>query len=129
MDKLLAGRRVLVIEDEMLVLMDNEDMLADLGCESVTAAATNDKAVALVEGQVFDIAMLDMNLNGHSSRPVADPSLRVRCRFSFRLATALKQCGKISASTPYFGNRSPKKRSHVCSHNCSLVKRLILATR
>ena len=33
MNKLLSGRRVLVVEDEMLVLMIIEDMLADLGCE------------------------------------------------------------------------------------------------
>jgi hypothetical protein len=31
MDKLLSGRRVLVVEDEMLVLIMIEDMLADLG--------------------------------------------------------------------------------------------------
>ncbi len=35
-EKLLSGRRILVVEDEMLVLMNVEDMLADLGCESVT---------------------------------------------------------------------------------------------
>ena len=39
-NKLLAGRRVLVVEDELLVLMMIEDILADLGCESVVAAAT-----------------------------------------------------------------------------------------
>ena len=39
-EKLLSGRRILVVEDEMLVLMSIEDMLADLGCESVAAAAT-----------------------------------------------------------------------------------------
>jgi len=39
MNKLLSGRRVLVVEDEMMVLMMIEDMLADLGCESVSAAA------------------------------------------------------------------------------------------
>ena len=33
MDKLLSGRRVLVVEDEMLVLIMIEDMLADLGCK------------------------------------------------------------------------------------------------
>ena len=56
----------------MMVLMMIEDMLADLGCESVTAAATVDRALALIEAQVFDAAMLDMNLNGNQSRPVAD---------------------------------------------------------
>lgn len=72
MDKLLSGRRVLVVEDELLVLMMIEDMLADLGCESVTAAATVDKALALIDAQLFDAAMLDMNLNGNSSHSVAE---------------------------------------------------------
>jgi DNA-binding NtrC family response regulator len=72
MDKLLSGRRVLVVEDEMLVLLSIEDMLADLGCDSVSAAANVDQAVALIDAQVFDAAMLDMNLNGHKSHFVAD---------------------------------------------------------
>ena len=72
MDKLLTGHRVLVVEDEMLVLMMIEDMLADLGCESVTTAASVDQAVALIDGQVFEAAMLDMNLNGNDSHAVAD---------------------------------------------------------
>ena len=72
MDNLLSGRRVLVVEDEMLILMMIETMLADLGCESVTAAATVDQAITLIKGQVFDAAMLDVNLKGNNSRPVAD---------------------------------------------------------
>ena len=71
MDKLLSGRRVLVVEDEMLLLMMAEDMLADLGCEAVTSAASVDQALALIDAQVFDAAMLDMNLNGHKSHAVA----------------------------------------------------------
>ena len=51
----------------MLVLIMIEDMLADLGCKSVTSAATVDKALALINAQVFDVAMLDMNLNGNDS--------------------------------------------------------------
>ncbi|MGA7993832.1 MAG: response regulator [Bradyrhizobium sp.] len=72
MDKLLSGRRVLVVEDEMLVLIMIEDMLADLGCQSVTSAATVDKALTLINAQAFDVALLDMNLNGTDSHPVAD---------------------------------------------------------
>ena len=72
MDKLLSGRRVLVVEDEMMVLMMIEDMLADLGCESVTAAATTDQAIALIDAQAFDAAMLDMNLNGTRNNSIAD---------------------------------------------------------
>lgn len=72
MDKLLSGRSVLVVEDEMLLAMMIADMLGDLGCTSVAIAATIDQAVALIEGQIFDAAMLDMNLQGHHSLPVAN---------------------------------------------------------
>jgi CheY-like chemotaxis protein len=71
-DKSLSGRRVLVVEDEMMVLLLIEDMLSELGCESVTTAATVDQALALMDGRVFDVAMLDVNLNGQKSYPVAD---------------------------------------------------------
>ena len=82
-DNVLSGRRVLVVEDEMLVLMNIEDMLADLGCESVTAAATVDQAMALIEAQVFDAAMLDMNLNGTKSFPIADKLAALGVPFVF----------------------------------------------
>lgn len=71
-DRFLSGRAVLVVEDEMLVLMTIESMLGDLGCESVTASATAAKAVELTKSKVFDLAMLDLNLNGHQSYAVAD---------------------------------------------------------
>jgi len=71
-NKLLSGCRVLVVEDEMLVLMNIEFMLADLGCECVTAAATVDQALAQVESHDFDVAVVDVNLNGRESYPVAD---------------------------------------------------------
>ena len=72
MSKLLTSLRILVVEDEMLVLMETEDMLADLGCEAVVAAATNEQAIAAIEAQHFDVALLDLNLNGVRSYPVAD---------------------------------------------------------
>ena len=72
MRKVLAGKRILVIEDEMLVLMETENQLADLGCDAVVAAATNEQAIALIGSQHFDAALLDLNLNGVRSYPVAD---------------------------------------------------------
>ena len=68
---LLSGKRVLVVEDEMLVLMAIEDMLADLGCTSITAAANVEKALELVATQAIDLALLDVNLNGQQSYPIA----------------------------------------------------------
>ncbi|MEO7655294.1 MAG: response regulator [Sphingomicrobium sp.] len=70
-DQLLSGRHVLVIEDEMLVLMVIEDMLSDLGCTSITVAGNIEKALELIASQSFDLATLDVNLNGRRSHPIA----------------------------------------------------------
>ena len=100
-EKLLSGRRILVVEDEMLVLMSIEDMLADLGCESVTAAATVDQAVALIDAQVFDAAMLDMNLNGTKSFPVADKLAELGVPFIFATGySAPRHEGRLRRPAP-----------------------------
>ena len=83
MSKVLTGQRILVVEDEMLVLMETEDMLADLGCDFVIAAATNEQALALIEAQHFDAALLDLNLNGVRSYPVADALAASGVPFAF----------------------------------------------
>ena len=56
----------------MLVLMLAEDMLADHGCTSVKAAASVEHALELIGANDFDVAMLDMNLNGDRTHAVAD---------------------------------------------------------
>jgi len=84
MDKnLLSGKRVLVVEDEMLVLMAIEDMLADLGCTSISVAGNLDKALALIEVERFDIATLDINLNGQRSYTVAEALSNAGVPFAF----------------------------------------------
>lgn len=72
MTGLLAGRRMLVVEDEMLVLMNIEMELEDLGCSAIDAAASVAEALALLGKHGFDAAMLDVNLGGEKSYPVAD---------------------------------------------------------
>jgi CheY-like chemotaxis protein len=72
MNKPLTGCRILVVEDEMLLSLTLKDMLVDLGCSSVTATETTEKALSLIAGKTFDAAVLDMNLKGESSRSVAE---------------------------------------------------------
>ena len=72
MSDLLASRRVLVVEDEMLIVIMIEDMLGDLGCQAIATAATVKQAMALIDEQRFDVAMLDMNLNGDDTYEVAE---------------------------------------------------------
>jgi CheY-like chemotaxis protein len=68
----LTGRRVLVVEDEVLVGMLIEEMLLDLGYEIAALSTHLDEALTLARTAAFDIALLDINLNGRQSFPVAD---------------------------------------------------------
>ena len=49
-----------------------EDMLADLGCEVVGPASSVNQALAMIDAEAIDAAVLDVNLNGQMSYPVAD---------------------------------------------------------
>jgi len=68
----LAGLRVLVVEDEMMVSMLIEDMLADLGCAVVGPASRLDEAIELMNTSELDCAVLDVNLGGQPIFPLAD---------------------------------------------------------
>lgn len=68
----LSGLRVLVVEDEILVAWLLGDMLAELGCVVVGPAARVNQALAMVEAEAIDAAVIDLNLNGQRSYPIAD---------------------------------------------------------
>jgi len=87
----LAGLRVLVVEDEMMVSMLIEDMLTDLGCAIVGPASRLDEAMELARATEFDCAVLDVNLGGQPIFPVAD-LLRERGR-PFAFATGYGDAG------------------------------------
>jgi CheY-like chemotaxis protein len=73
MTGLLAGRRVLVLEDEPLIAMLLVDMLETAGCEVVGPAHDAEQALKLVAEKSIDLAVLDVNLgSGTTSAPVAD---------------------------------------------------------
>ena len=67
----LAGLRILVVEDEMLVCMDIEEMLSEFGCIVVGTAARVSDALDIVERSEIDAAILDLNLGREKSYPVA----------------------------------------------------------
>ena len=69
----LAGRRILVVEDEMMIAMLVEDMLTELGCSVVGPAHALAEALALAQSEPgLDAALLDVNLAGQPVFPVAD---------------------------------------------------------
>jgi CheY-like chemotaxis protein len=69
---MLAGLRILVVEDDAMLAMALELTLSDLGCEVVGLASNLADAVPLAREAAIDGAVLDVNLAGEKVYPVAD---------------------------------------------------------
>jgi CheY-like chemotaxis protein len=65
-------RRILVVEDEAMISMLLEDMVLDCGAEIVGPVAKFDDALELAHRAEFEVAVLDLNLNGTLSYPIAE---------------------------------------------------------
>lgn len=70
----LSGLRLLVVEDEAMVAMMLEDMLADLGCVVAGSAGDISRGLAFAadDALALDAAVLDINLGGEKVFPVAE---------------------------------------------------------
>jgi DNA-binding response OmpR family regulator len=68
----LDGIRVMLVEDEDLIAMMVEEFLNDLGCRLIGTAARLDDALAMAGMLEVDVAVLDVNLAGKLSYPVAE---------------------------------------------------------
>ncbi len=66
-----ASRSILVVEDEPLIAMMLEDFLETLGHTVHASCESVQDAVAQAEKGGFDVAILDVNLNGENAWPVA----------------------------------------------------------
>jgi CheY-like chemotaxis protein len=78
----LSGLRILVVEDEMMLMMLLEDILVELGC-SVMKAGRVTKAMEMAEMETFDGAILDVNVAGEQVYPVAKILIRRSIPFIF----------------------------------------------
>ncbi len=66
----LRGARVLVVEDDAILLMDMEMILRRAGAEIVGSCRTIDDALATVRKQPLSIAVLDVRIGGETIAPV-----------------------------------------------------------
>jgi DNA-binding NtrC family response regulator len=85
------GKRVLVVEDELMIRMLLQDMLTDLGYTLAGEAGRIDEALELARNADFDFAILDVNLNGQPITPVVEVLIERRMPFVF--ATGYGQRG------------------------------------
>jgi CheY-like chemotaxis protein len=83
-DILLNGKRILVVEDEFLILLDIRHILERAGATSiVTASGVADALAAIDSGAAIDAAVLDLRLDRDSSTPIAERLLVKRVPFVF----------------------------------------------
>ena len=67
-----AGCSVFLVEDEVMIRMMVSDMLEELGYSIAAAVGEIDQAIRLARITSFDIAILDVNVNGKLISPVAE---------------------------------------------------------
>jgi light-regulated signal transduction histidine kinase (bacteriophytochrome)/CheY-like chemotaxis protein len=94
----LAGRRVLLVEDSMIIAMDAEDALKEIGAVKVVVAANVARALKALEKGGLDFALLDLNLGAENSTPVANVLVENRIPFAF--ATGYGEDTPLAAQYP-----------------------------
>lgn len=79
----LIGKRVMVVEDELLVALLVEEFLQDAGCSVVGPFARVAEAMAALRTEPLDVALLDVNVAGEHVFPVARELERLGVPFLF----------------------------------------------
>ncbi|MBZ9661168.1 response regulator [Mesorhizobium sp. ESP-6-4] len=90
-DGRLRQLAVLIVEDEWLVAMDLADELAAAGYRVIGPALSVSQALELLEQTTVDGALLDVNLGGETSYPVAESLLAKGISFAFVSGYAASQ--------------------------------------
>jgi hypothetical protein len=83
----LTTIRVLLVEDEIMIRMMVADMVEELGHAVAAEAGDVGSAAELAQTGLFDLAILDVNLNGTVSFPVADIIMKRRIPLIFASGT------------------------------------------
>ena len=68
----LVNRRIFVVEDEMLIVIQVEELLHSLGCVIVGPVSTLEAAVRMAREEQIDAAILDVTIRGGQVFPVAE---------------------------------------------------------
>lgn len=87
----LAGRRILVVEDDYLIAMELKRWLQTAGYEVIGPVPSVDQALDLIEDEGLDAAVLDINLgDGDTPYPVADRLELLRVPYLFAMGDVQK---------------------------------------
>jgi CheY-like chemotaxis protein len=83
MSRKLAGKRILVVEDEYFIASDLQRALRQEGAEVVGPVGNLARGLRMVAEGDLDAAILDVNLEGDMSYPIADQLVAEHVPFMF----------------------------------------------
>jgi DNA-binding response OmpR family regulator len=119
----IAGARVLLIEEELMISMLVEDMLDELGCVLAAKGATLEEAMALAAKAEFDVAILDVMVNGRMIFPVAE--ILVERKLPFIFSTAL-----VPQDIPWhLRDRPLLRKPFQCEELAGMLREALAASR
>jgi|HubBroStandDraft_2_1064218.scaffolds.fasta_scaffold146236_3 CheY-like chemotaxis protein len=112
--------RVLLVEDEIMIALLLEEMLAELDFEVVGPVARLDRAVEMAQWQALDVALLDVNLNGREIYPVAEALAAREVPFVFvtgygRGTLRAPYCDRPTLQKPFRRDDLRELLAEVCS--------------
>lgn len=79
----LAGKRILIVEDEYFIASDLKRSLSEADAIVVGPVSALNSGIALAEQEMLDAAVLDVNLEGSHSYPLADALTRRSIPYMF----------------------------------------------
>lgn len=77
------GHHILLVEDNFFVALDMQRMLEAIGCHVVGPAASLEESMALLHAEEVTGAILDINIIGGTSAPIAEELIRLCKPFFF----------------------------------------------
>jgi CheY-like chemotaxis protein len=95
-----SGLRVLLVEDEIMVALLLEEMLAELGHTVVGPVARLERALEMSQREPLDAAILDVNINGREVYPVAEALAARDIPFAFVTGYGGKGLCKLYCDRP-----------------------------
>ena len=99
----VRSRRVLVVEDQMLVALEIVSMLEDIGCEPVGPVGHLQTALLAATKEPLDAALLDVDVAGESVEPIADFLSRRDIPFALVTGYARERIPARLRDYPYVG--------------------------
>ena len=117
----LAGKRFLVVEDEMLVALALSAGLQDAGAEVVASTGSASEALAIIESQPLDGALLDANLKGRPVDDIAAALTRRKVPFVFVTGYGRESLPRAFATAPLLAK--PFSQAQLLEAATQLVER------